>query len=122
MRTPNPTDGGLVLCVVAGHPVAVLAREVTRIDDLPGQAPYAGVTLGVAAPAPATCRSLWCGRDALAVDTLEVLPDEVALLPAPSVLAGAAPWVVGFVHVRERLWPVVSLPAWRAVLPPQEAA
>lgn len=111
-----------MLCMVAGHPVAVLARDVTRIDDVVGHAPYAGPTFAVSGAAPSSARSLWAAERGVSVDAVEVLSDPPTLLPAPTVLGGATPWIVGFAQVKDRLWPVVSLPGWHAAVAAEGAA
>lgn len=102
---------GVVLCMAAGHRLAVLAREVTSVEAPDAEAPWAGRGFDPGAPRPDGGRLLRHQAFALVVDSLEVHTEALPLLPVPPLLAPSPLGLLGFVETAGHLWPVVSLPA-----------
>ncbi len=98
---------GLVLCHVGDHRLAVRAQDVDAFEHDPLGATYVGERFGDDPTPPEGVRVLRCGAQRLAVDRLDV-HGGVALLPAPPLLSSAfGGGILGFVEVRQLLWPVV---------------
>lgn len=106
---------GLVLCRVGADRLAVRAREVTAFEVAPPGAPYAGTGFMAGSVAPVDARLLRHHHAVLAVDSVEVHPERLRLLPVPAVLCAA--WggaLAGFVEASGLLWPVLSLERFAA--------
>jgi hypothetical protein len=109
---------GLVLCRVGDDRLAVRALEVNAFEPFDFAADYAGARFSSGATAPGDGKVLRHRDVRLAVDSVEVHAERVALLPVPPVLArvwGGA--LTGFVEAAGQLWPVVSLE--RFATPPE---
>ena len=101
---------GVLLCQVAEHWLAFPARGVTRIDtwaDTDVLAQHARWAFDLPR---APGKVLEEGAARLVVDTLEIHSEVAPFYPVPGVLVGAAGGALnGFVHARQRLWPLVEV-------------
>ena len=114
---------GLLLCRVGPHRLAFPAGQVLSIESsLPGTAfPHARSAFDLQAE-PGRVLLTEAG-EAVTVDSLEVHPDQVTLMPAPRMLAaGAGGSLRGFVAVRDQLWPLHNLIGFARYLTHREPA
>lgn len=104
---------GLVLCKAGEFRFASSAVAVSKVRQLePGEdLPRAVVAWGEAIPF-GSGRVLEEDGQGLVIDSLEVVPDRVAMLPVPAILLGAVGGALrGFVQVGGALWPLLSVRA-----------
>lgn len=117
MTTRAQEVDGLLLCLAGGQRLAIMAKEVDRVDAAEPDRPYAGRFFREGAPAQEGARMLRHEATALVVDAVDVTADRFSLLPVPYTLArtgGAC--LRGFVVAEGGLWPVVELRAAAAFL------
>ena len=109
VKVPEVIEG-LVMCRVGDHQIAFPAASVGSIEQWePGgvPAPSARVAFGLQ---PASGKLLVHGGFSLVVDTLEIVAEQVRLMPAPSLLAGAIGGSLrGFVSPAQSLVPLLGL-------------
>jgi hypothetical protein len=102
---------GLLLCQAADGRLAFRARDVVAVEawsEGTERAPHARLAFGFS---PERGRALVSASgDAVGVDEVQVFAEPVAVLQPPGLLRTALGGSLsGFIHAKDRLWPLLRL-------------